>query len=333
MYNFFKQVLLALESGGALLSIVEADGSAPRGVGAKMLVRADGSSTGTIGGGAIEYQAQNLAAAAIADKASRLQAYSLSPGDASSIGMVCGGNVTVSIQYLDSADVSLRQLYTHILHCVQEAIACKLVTRIRPAGCSYYLHAPDSPLPLPADLVDLAAMPLGVYEHSGERYVVEPLVSGDRVILFGAGHVGQELSFFLQRLNMYHIVFDDREEFLTESALPCANKRHLVSFNRALQDIDITENDDIVIMTRGHMHDYTLLRDALATPARYIGMIGSRSKVSATFDRLRKEGATPADIARVHAPIGLPIGGKTPQEVALSVAAQLVQNRYAASGD
>jgi xanthine dehydrogenase accessory factor len=101
----------------------------------------------------------------------------------------------------------------------------------------------------------------------------------------------------------------------------------LRSFDEAMNDLNIHEESYLVIVTRGHVHDKTVLAQALRTRARYIGMIGSRTKRDATYEALTKEGFTVGDFARVHAPVGLSIGAETPEEIAISIVAELIQAR------
>lgn len=124
------------------------------------------------------------------------------------------------------------------------------------------------------------------------------------------------------------VVLDDREEFANREILSSADRIVVLrSFDEAMKDLDIDEESYLVIVTRGHLHDKTVLGQALRTRARYIGMIGSRTKRDATYEVLTKEGFTAGDFARVRAPIGLNIGAETPEEIAISIVAELIQAR------
>ena len=156
----------------------------------------------------------------------------------------------------------------------------------------------------------------------------EPLVQAGTVYLFGGGHVAQALAHILAITDFRTAVYDQRKQLVSRAFFPEASARLCGPFPEALERIGtITGDDYIVIMTPGHQGDYEVLSQMLRTPAKYIGCIGSRKKIAVTRERLLADGFTEADIGRVHAPIGLPIGGETPAEVAVSVAAQLIACR------
>lgn len=314
-------------TGGMLVSVVSESGSAPRGVGAKMLVRPDGTIDGSIGGGAVEHTARKMALEAFTEEKSFLHQFYLSPNQLSDIGMICGGDIDVYFQYLPKDHKESLALFGHIVHCLEENLTCTLITTIGGDRCNLALVAEDSPAPPHGFAATLATNRLHVVVEDGCRYVVEPIVAGERVLIFGSGHVGRALAVMLRWLGFYTVALDDREEFLREDYIPGANERRLVDLDASVESLGVTHQDYIVIMTRGHLNDYSVLRQALKTPARYVGMIGSRSKISGANEKLLNDGFTQADIDRVYAPIGIPLGGKTPEEIALSVAAQLVRIR------
>jgi xanthine dehydrogenase accessory factor len=123
-------------------------------------------------------------------------------------------------------------------------------------------------------------------------------------------------------------VLDDRAEFARSDRFPEASGVHVLpSFYQAMTGFPIDSAAHIVIVTRGHLHDKTVLAQALKTPADYIGMIGSRRKRDTIYKELRKEGFSDADLARVHCPIGLDIGAETPEEIAVSIVAEMISVR------
>ena len=152
----------------------------------------------------------------------------------------------------------------------------------------------------------------GMLEEGETALYAEPLTRAGTVYLFGGGHVARELAHILAMTDFRVAVCDQRKQAVSRTYFPVA---------------PVAAEDYVVVMTPGHQGDYEVLRQALRTPARYIGCIGSRKKVAVTRERLLAEGFTGEDIGRVHAPIGLPIGGETPAEVAVSVAAQLIACR------
>ena len=146
--------------------------------------------------------------------------------------------------------------------------------------------------------------------------------------IFGAGHVGLALEPVLRYINFKTVAIDDREEYANRERFPKASEVKVISdFKHAFDGIETDENSYIIIVTRGHMGDYDVLKDALKQKSAYVGMIGSRKKNAMLFDMLRKEGYAEEDIKRIHAPIGLSIQAETPEEIAISIAAELIQVR------
>jgi xanthine dehydrogenase accessory factor len=124
------------------------------------------------------------------------------------------------------------------------------------------------------------------------------------------------------------VVLDDREEFADRGRFPWVDEIHVLeSFERAMDGLVINDESYLVLVTRGHAHDRTVLAQALRTTAGYIGMIGSRRKREAIYAALLEAGFTPRDLERVHCPIGLDIGAETPEEIAVSILAELIQMR------
>lgn len=161
----------------------------------------------------------------------------------------------------------------------------------------------------------------------GERkYMIDP-VTYSRAYIFGGGHIGYEMAIVLDRLDFHTTIIDDREEYASVGRFPLADACVVSSFDAVCSKLDIDENSYIVIVTRGHIHDETVLEQALRTSAKYIGMIGSRTKRDSIYGSLLSKGFTQDDINRVHSPIGLAIGAHTPGEIAVSIAAEMIQVR------
>lgn len=152
--------------------------------------------------------------------------------------------------------------------------------------------------------------------------------SGKTLYLFGAGHVAQQTAVLANMVDFRVHVLDDREEFANRERFPEAEEvRVLDSFASALDGLAIDANSFLLILTRGHSFDRTVLAQALSTPAGYIGMIGSKNKRNTVYASLQEEGFTQADLARVFCPVGLEIGAETPAEIGLSIVSQLVAVR------
>lgn len=172
--------------------------------------------------------------------------------------------------------------------------------------------------------------PQGTQIRQGEKhYFSEPLARASFVYVFGAGHVAQELVPLLAHLNFRCIVFDDRENLVCPERFPDAEKTLLGDFSAIPSLVHITKEDYVVVVTRSHRCDFQAAAFALGTPARYIGIIGSRTKLKVIREKLSTLGFTQEVIAgeRVHAPIGLAIKSETPAEIGVSIAGELILAR------
>ena len=149
----------------------------------------------------------------------------------------------------------------------------------------------------------------------------------ERLILCGGGHVSLELAHIAARLEFEVVVIDDRPEFANEARFPMVHQVLCMPFDEALDQLGSRDTDFYAILTRGHAFDKECLAHVLRGQYAYVGMIGSRTKVAAVYKALREEGFSQEMLDGVHSPIGLSIGGQTPAEIAMSIAAQLVQVR------
>ena len=333
MKKVFSVLLQELESGrpAVLCGIVASHGSTPRGAGAKMLVLEGGKTLGTIGGGAVEYRAAQLADELLAEKKSRFERYALTPGDIADTGMICGGDVRVYFQYFDPADGAARESLKNALELLDGPGPSWLATAMTGDGWrmgtydrAHGLRGLDTAMERLEPLLGSR----GMMEEGETVLFVEPLTRAGTVYLFGGGHVARELAHILAMTDFRVAVYDQREQTVSREFFPEASALLCGAFSEALERVGaITSEDYVVIMTPGHQGDYEVLAQALRTDAKYIGCIGSRKKIAMTRERLLADGFTEADVGRVHAPIGLPIGGETPAEVAVSVAAQLIACR------
>jgi xanthine dehydrogenase accessory factor len=156
---------------------------------------------------------------------------------------------------------------------------------------------------------------------------VEPILADPVLYIFGGGHVSAQIIPLASRVGFKVEVIDDRPEFADPAKFPNAARVHQHPFEGVLGRIPVDESSYLVIVTRGHIHDKTVLEQCLRTKAKYIGMIGSRRKKAMIYEKLLEEGFTRSDLDRVHAPIGLDIGAETPEEIAVSIVAELIRVR------
>lgn len=160
-----------------------------------------------------------------------------------------------------------------------------------------------------------------------EEIFVEPLRSGTPLVIFGGGHCGVALSFLAAWAGFTVTVVDSREEWANARKHPAAARTVCMPYDNILSQIELRADSYIAIMTHGHMHDASVLRQLLVREWAYLGMIGSGKKVREQFEKLRREGVSEERLSHVSAPIGLPIGSHTPEEIAVSIVAQMIAVR------
>jgi xanthine dehydrogenase accessory factor len=163
----------------------------------------------------------------------------------------------------------------------------------------------------------------------GERttvgLLIEPAVPSPEVLILGCGHIAVPLAAIAKMMGFRVTVVDDRPSFANKNRFPDADKVICNDFKQALNTINIGPKTFVVIITRGHRHDQECLRQIIRKPAAYIGMIGSRRRIGMVFEQMLGDGFQKSEIERVYAPIGLNIGAQTPEEIALSIMAQIVK--------
>lgn len=324
-----------------MTTIVSQSGSAPRTSGTKMLVRRDGSFVGTIGGGLLEAQVLRLAGEVFQTGRPVIREFNLTGADAASMDMICGGRLEVFVDFLSAAVPENVQIYRTLgglLHSRQRALlATQLSTRDgcndRPNKCLLIQGGQPVGCSLPAGRLE-RLLPDGrsrypqLVQVDGESFLVEPVSSPGTVYLFGAGHVSQKVARLASFVDFRTVILDDREEFANRQRFPEADDIIVPDdFEQCLKDLPISGDSYLVIVTRGHRYDLTVLAQALQTGAGYIGMIGSSRKREAIYRALRETGVSEEQLARVYSPIGLPIEAETPEEIAVSIVAELIKVR------
>lgn len=247
--------LLQIEKSGipaALVTVIQTKGSTPREVGAKMIVRLDGKTMGTIGGSAVEVLVITDAQEAIRQGKARRVQYNLNDVEKASTGMLCGGLM---------------------------------------------------------------------------EFFIEPLQQCPHLYIFGGGHVGLSIARIAVELGYPHEIFDDRPEFAAFERFPQAQALHPGPYAKNLNKFPFIQPAYLIIVTHGHVTDLEVLRAVLDAQCEYLGMICSRKKKKEIFTILKEEGHSEKELERIHAPIGLDIGSKTPAEIAISILAEVIQ-RY-----
>jgi xanthine dehydrogenase accessory factor len=325
-----------------LATIVSRSGSTPRTAGSRMIVTADGSGIGTVGGGLLEAEVMSRGKILIQTGQSTILPFDLSDKNVDSMDMICGGRAEVLLDCIrpTSAILSIFHRWRGLLAERKKGLLLTVVdvsddTVDRIDHClaieedGIIGHWPLDEAALEAVRQEAAHISSALtLTTDGGFVLLEPVQPICTVYLFGGGHVALFTAAMAAMVGFRVSVADDREEFANRQRFPDAHEiRALKNFDRAFDGIGVGTQDYIVILTRGHLHDKTVLARALETEAGYIGMIGSRRKRDTIYGSLLKEGVSQTDIDRVHSPIGLPIDAETPEEIAVSIVAEMIQHR------
>ena len=171
---------------------------------------------------------------------------------------------------------------------------------------------------------------IGVLCGGEAEVFVEPILPTSSIFIFGVGHIALPLAQFAKTLEFTVVVIDDREEFANRDRFPTADEVKAGDFSTIIRSIEFHSDDNVVIITHGHQHDEVVLKQCLSKTNRpgYIGMIGSKAKVTTVLSHLKQQGISEKLLANVNAPIGLDIGAKSPAEIAMSIMAEIVAHKY-----
>ena len=333
----------------ALATIVETKGSTPQVTGASALFLLKGLLEGTLGGGLLEADAQKEAQRTLKDMASVLSEFTLRDDISDEGGAICGGEVRVLIdatpeEYRDTFRMlsqSLEQRRPGILATFINELPKKKVSLLRfwiekKEKSDAELEKPFSFFQAEIKHVFSECQPKllkireNIFPEKGINsfLFLEPVFPLPQLVIAGAGHIGQALSRLGSLLGFEVTVIDDRPEYANTENLPDADNIVVKDIGKAVRDFPVSFDTYVVIVTRGHRYDADALRQCISSDAGYIGMIGSVRKIELMRKKFLEGGwATLRQFNRVHAPIGININSKTVEEIAVSIAAQLVQVR------
>ena len=339
MSDLLSTLLGCLEQGENLAQaiILTHEGSTPRSAGSRMLLAgAEGGiariAAGTVGGGLVEARVMAAGALVLADGQRRVVSFELTGELAAGADMVCGGKLRVFLERIEPGEQG--ELYAE-LHKRLERGERTLLAVPMGGGPRTLLpfRGPALGAALPEALVESARSagrdiraPV-VFTALDQRWFLEPWSGPSPLYIAGAGHVSRPTAQMAAMTGFKVTVMDDRPEFANPERFPHAHEITTGDMRSCLSGLDIGPETSIVIVTRGHVDDADVLAQSLRTSAGYIGMIGSRRKRDAVYGKLRGQGFTDADFARVRCPIGLDIGAETPEEIAVSIVAELIQAR------
>jgi len=342
-YSFPK--LLELLIGGrslVLATIVKASGSTPQVPGASAILSGHGLVAGTVGGGLVEAKALALALECLRDGRARLAEFRLDADPADQEGAICGGTASV---LLDPLVAEARPIFKQALEGFRKRRPGLILTLIHPLHDGFAHTAREwlpetafadparphaakiTPEEIAAVLNSRKPRLFALGDHS---VFAEPVWPLPRLIIAGAGHIGKAVAHLGNLLDFEVTVIDDRGEFANKDNIPDADDLVVGDIGESVRLVPNSPDNYFVIVTRGHRHDAEALRSAVGRGAAYVGMIGSRNKIALMRREFLEKGwTTEEEWERVRAPIGLEIRSKTVEEIAVSIAAELVLARAA----
>jgi xanthine dehydrogenase accessory factor len=345
MREVLQYLTSALAAGREVLAcqVVETRGSTPQKAGALMVVEPDGRQVGTLGGGCVEAEVKQRAIHRLGSDGSELHAFVLDHDHAWADGLVCGGKMTIVVSalrgqgaaeyfqemraQLESGKGFTEAVAIDVARCGAHAVGSRFLfdsegrfltgwpERAAPA-CVIEQVAPISDRPKAASRVGVAVL---------------PTLPRIRLLIIGAGHVGQAVAELAARADFDVWVIDDRRQYANNERFPSVSRIIVGAFDATLPALEVTPHTFALIVTRGHGHDQEALDHLARTPAAYVGLIGSRRKIRLIFDSLLEQGLAPEALDRVTAPVGLQIGSQSVFEIAVSIVAELIARRNLAS--
>ncbi len=323
----------------AYTALVETRGSTPQKAGAAMLVFPDGSQTGTLGGGCVEAEVKRRSLRLLDDGGAELLTFQLDSDYGWDDGLICGGRMKMLVDPVRPGDdLSYFQIYQELVGSGAGCTEAVIIDAEKAGGggtADRFLFDADGelvssrsrgelPTTLATNLRSLTKRPRA-YVTDGVSYL--PQLERCRLIIVGGGHVGQQVAALAASVDFDVWVVDDREQYCNQERFPRAKRLIVGDIDSALSGLDIDESTMCVIVTRGHNHDEEALYHLAETPARYVGMIGSKRKIKLIFEDLLREGISRDALVRVKAPLGFDIGSQTVPEIAISIVAELIACR------
>ena len=370
MREIYQKVIELIESEemGAYCTVVETKGSTPQKPGSKLLILPDLRNVGTLGGGCVEAEARRQAIGLMQGGVPRLLDFQLDSDYGWDDGLICGGNMKIFIDLPQTKEESLiltrlQELSEAKIPLVSTTVVQSEVDHIQ-VGAKMLFAANGEKVGSLGDTtletavqgelmevlekdapgvfrwqVEESSDGIGVHENrdrnreEGVWVFMDAVQPRPTLLIAGAGHVGQALCHLGKWLGFDVAIVDDRTDFASEERLPEADEIIIGDIAEELRKYPVDHLTYAVIVTRGHQHDEEALHSVVESNARYVGLIGSRRKIKLIYDDLRDAGIPEERLAKVYAPIGLDINSKTVPEIAVSIAAQLIQVRNSTKPD
>jgi len=335
----------------AVATVVRTQGSTPQVAGAKLVVTDDPQMrpAGTLGGGCVEADAVDAAREVIAAGGQSIRAYELTEELAWNTGLVCGGTMWILAERgSDALSVDGQSMLGAIVDAASGGVPMAIVTRLGRRGRDLSFagrvfvdadghvtgtfdgRAPDARI-VSAAVDQLRHGTPRVMTDDEHDVLIEPIAPRPRIVVAGGGHVALAIARQAQLIDFDVTILEDRPEFADPTRFGGATVVQ-GDVPQTIASLDYGWNSYLVVATRGHKLDADCVLAAARTNVAYIGLLGSRRKTVLIADMLREEGVSEERIQAIHAPVGLDLGGRTPAEIALSVLAEITQQRYQASG-
>lgn len=343
MRDLLRSLTEALECGRECLlcQVIETKGSTPQKAGAWMLVDPAGGQVGTLGGGCVENEVKQRAIRLLGTPGSELHSFVLDHDYAWADGLICGGKMVVLASCVTGLEpLAYFRAYRRLLdagHGFTEAVAIDAARCGASAVGARFLFDPQShpvaswpdastPALLQSGVVPLSERPRPM-TRAGAAFL--PTLPRVRLLIVGAGHVGQAVAELAARADFDVWVVDDRDQYASVERFPTTQRLVIGPFEETLPAVasEVDEQTYALIVTRGHGHDQEALAHLAPTIAPYVGLIGSRRKIKMIFEALREAGVSEESLGRVAAPVGLEIGSESVVEIAISIVAELIARR------
>jgi xanthine dehydrogenase accessory factor len=355
MEEIYSEILKQQKQGNpsALATVVSVKGSTPRAEGSRMLIKKDGDIVGSVGGGCLEATVWQAARDALKSGLPKIVDYDLTGRTDTPEGLICGGIMKVFVDVVGPSPEF--NAFEDIERIKGEGKTLVLATLVADSGRAPWSETPrllilengdtlgtlgdedlDSGVRKSADEI-LKSGTAGLLEIPGNGtgaalVFVEPVRPQPTVYIFGAGHIGFAVSKIAKMTGFRVSVIDDRPSYACAARFPEADEFFVEDPADMVQRLNLNGGSYLVIACRGHLEDQRVLAEAVNTPAGYIGMLGSRKKTKTVFSNLKAEGITQEALDRIHSPIGLPISTETPEEIAVSIMAEIIDLRRRKGG-
>ncbi len=340
MHHIFSELDQILRTGGRVCytALVETRGSTPHKSGAIMLVYPDGSQVGTLGGGCVEAEVKRRALQILDQGQTELLTFQLDSDYGWDDGLICGGRMKMLVDPIrPGTDTTYFRLLCDAFladRACTEVVVIDAEKSWGRVGDRYLLNDEHEMLAYRGVEVPPAGLwtCLKPLSQRPRPYVAEgfsflPHLKRCRLIIVGAGHVGQKVAELASSVDFDVWVVDDREEYCNADRFPAAKRLIVGPIDQTLSGLEIDSDTYCLIVTRGHNHDEEALYHLAETPARYVGLIGSRRKIKLIFEDLLQEHIPRAALEKVFAPLGFDIGSQTVPEIAVSIVAELIAHR------